>query len=79
MIDTLENDKQRLQFLADEIGTILEKHQADNAEVIGVCMHIAVRVADAMGMQKAMFMLNADLIYDVISVNYRRDRGVTLQ
>ena len=79
MMETYEHDRERLLHLADVVSDVLEEHIADNAEVIAVCLYIAVKVCDAMHMNKSIFMLNCDLIYDAQSENFMRDEGETLQ
>jgi hypothetical protein len=74
-----EQDYQKVHEIVDRIGDILEDIGASNVDVLIATLFIAVRVCDDMEMDRLVFLMNCENMYDGQSINAKVADGVTLQ
>jgi hypothetical protein len=74
-----EQDYEKVHEIVDEIGEVLEEIGATNVDAIIAALFIAVRVSDDMDMDRKVFLMNCENMYDGQSINAKPADGVTIQ
>jgi hypothetical protein len=79
MYSITEQDGDEINNLIDEIGDLLCELEALNPHVLLATLYIAVKVCDDMEMDRKVFLMNCETLYDGQSINAKAADGVTIQ
>jgi hypothetical protein len=79
MYSITEQDYEKVHDIVDAIGDILEEIGASNVDALIATLFIAVRISDDMEMDKKVFLMNCENMYDGQSINAKPADGVTIQ
>jgi len=75
----VEQDEQEIRRLVDMIADLFVEVEASNQDVLTAVLFISVNVCDAMEMNRSVYLLNCENMYDCHSRFSRGSEGEVLQ
>jgi hypothetical protein len=79
MYSVTEQDGDEVNNLIDKMGDLLLDLEALNQHVLLATLFIAVKVCDDLDMDRKVFLMNCENMYDGQSNNAKAADGVTIQ